>query len=437
MITLNKVEKKINIWSGGKIVSQFTSSARIYPYNDTQVIIKEDDDQFIFNFSDLDKANCNPVITSSNITSFITEVIENFFPNASSGGTEGGGGAWGSITGTLSSQTDLQSALNAKVDESKSVLANANFDSETIASATTITPTQNFIHLTGTTNIATIATTNFDGEPTILYITSTSSLNILTTGNVVTKNGLPLSLVSGKMYAFAYSQTNSKWYQINYDSSQITGRFDVPQGNDFIDDASLEPLHSFTSGGTTTTANREAGVMGIGTLSRGVTAGNRCGYFLGDGTSFDQITFGAVRGNGFYCRLKIPVLSNGTNRFDTWIGYFDDNNASFTDMLAFKINDNENSGKVQLKREKAGGGETLIDTGVTLVADTWYEFNIEQYTDGTFKAFINGTQVTATLNSTNCPFGTSEAVGGGVILKGVLGTGDVTVRIDSMWFYNI
>ena len=31
---------------------------------------------------------------------------------ASEGG--GGGGAWGSITGTLSSQTDLQTALDAK-----------------------------------------------------------------------------------------------------------------------------------------------------------------------------------------------------------------------------------------------------------------------------------------------------------------------------------
>jgi hypothetical protein len=34
------------------------------------------------------------------------------------GGGSGGGGSWGSITGTLSSQTDLQSALDAKEDES-------------------------------------------------------------------------------------------------------------------------------------------------------------------------------------------------------------------------------------------------------------------------------------------------------------------------------
>jgi hypothetical protein len=37
------------------------------------------------------------------------------------GASGGGGGAWGSITGTLSAQTDLQSALDAKVDENTSI----------------------------------------------------------------------------------------------------------------------------------------------------------------------------------------------------------------------------------------------------------------------------------------------------------------------------
>ena len=34
------------------------------------------------------------------------------------GGGGGGGGSWGSITGTLAAQTDLQTALNAKVNTS-------------------------------------------------------------------------------------------------------------------------------------------------------------------------------------------------------------------------------------------------------------------------------------------------------------------------------
>ncbi len=35
------------------------------------------------------------------------------------GGSSSGGGTWGSITGTLSSQTDLQAALDAKLDDSQ------------------------------------------------------------------------------------------------------------------------------------------------------------------------------------------------------------------------------------------------------------------------------------------------------------------------------
>ena len=37
------------------------------------------------------------------------------------GGGGGGGGTWGSITGTLSDQTDLNSALGAKVPTSRQV----------------------------------------------------------------------------------------------------------------------------------------------------------------------------------------------------------------------------------------------------------------------------------------------------------------------------
>lgn len=36
---------------------------------------------------------------------------------SSAGGGGGGGNSWGSITGTISSQTDLQAALNAKQDD--------------------------------------------------------------------------------------------------------------------------------------------------------------------------------------------------------------------------------------------------------------------------------------------------------------------------------
>jgi hypothetical protein len=41
-------------------------------------------------------------------------VWNNLWHGSGSSGGGGGGGTWGSITGTLSAQTDLQNALNAK-----------------------------------------------------------------------------------------------------------------------------------------------------------------------------------------------------------------------------------------------------------------------------------------------------------------------------------
>jgi len=49
----------------------------------------------------------------------------------------GGGGTWGSITGTLSNQTDLQTALNLKADDSAVVKLTGN---QTIDGEKTFSP---------------------------------------------------------------------------------------------------------------------------------------------------------------------------------------------------------------------------------------------------------------------------------------------------------
>ena len=63
--------------------------------------------------------------------------------------TAGGGVAWGAITGTLSSQTDLQTALDAKLPV-KSV--NAQTSGYTLVSS----DANNIVHLTGMTNVITV-----------------------------------------------------------------------------------------------------------------------------------------------------------------------------------------------------------------------------------------------------------------------------------------
>lgn len=66
--------------------------------------------------------------------------------SGSGGGGGGGGGTWGSITGTLSSQSDLQSALDAKDEKLVSLAVSSN-----------ITLVENTVHLVNTSSARTLA----------------------------------------------------------------------------------------------------------------------------------------------------------------------------------------------------------------------------------------------------------------------------------------
>jgi len=75
----------------------------------------------------------------------------------------GGGGAstWGSITGTLSAQTDLQSALDAKASTS-TLTSGLSGKQDTLVSGTSI-KTVNGETLLGSGNIAVGGSNNLDG----------------------------------------------------------------------------------------------------------------------------------------------------------------------------------------------------------------------------------------------------------------------------------
>ncbi len=90
-------------------------------------------------------------------------------PYSGSGGG-GGGNSWGSITGTLSSQTDLQSALDAKASTSalatkadaSAVSSALDGKQDTLVSGTNI-KTVNGETLIGSGNIAVGGSNNLDG----------------------------------------------------------------------------------------------------------------------------------------------------------------------------------------------------------------------------------------------------------------------------------
>lgn len=140
----------------------------------------------------------------------------------------GGASAWGGITGTLSAQTDLQSALDAKLALAGGSLTGALNEAKgaDIASAGTTNiaaATGNFVHITGTTTITALGTAQagtrrilvFDGA---LLLTHNATSLILPTGaNITTAAGDAATMVS---------EGSGNWRCINYqrkDGTSLAG----------------------------------------------------------------------------------------------------------------------------------------------------------------------------------------------------------------------
>lgn len=100
---------------------------------------------------------------SPGITAGANVTVSGAWPNytiSATGGGGGGGGTWGSITGTLSSQTDLQSALNAKQNTLTLPLSVANGGTGTATPTLLAGPN---VSITGTWPNQTISTSGGGG----------------------------------------------------------------------------------------------------------------------------------------------------------------------------------------------------------------------------------------------------------------------------------
>lgn len=128
-------------------------------------------------------------------------------------GSGGGGGAWGSITGTLSAQTDLQTALNGKIPvkvRNDVTLANGvvtinwaagDIQNLTITEAKVITTISNPVV----------------GETIILIIPGTNSLTF--SGLTAVIEGVYQSGVENRIYIQCLKVSGGEEYRITYDSN--------------------------------------------------------------------------------------------------------------------------------------------------------------------------------------------------------------------------
>lgn len=140
----------------------------------------------------------------------------------------------------------------------------------------------------------------------------------------------------------------------------------------------------------TTSESGAVGVMsiGTGTTSTGaVFIGTNTGVFsFGDGITLSEI------------RVKLPVLSDGTNRFTIRVGFVNSATGDSINGAYFRYVDNVNSGNWQLIT-RSGGVETAVNTATTVVANTWIKLSV--LTDATASLVtysVNGVSV-GTINS--------------------------------------
>ncbi len=207
-------------------------------------------------------------------------------------------------------------------------------------------------------------------------------------------------------------------------------KFGYEYFNDFliggtINDGNITTFGSSTNG--TAGENNRPGIINVQTGS-GATAGAGLMGLFGASGPFGIGASTLVTEWG----IRIPVLSNGTNRYVIHCGQNAENADGynwFTNCTFIYDEGGVSSGNTASPNFKAmtangGGASTFVDAGVAVVANTWYALRVE-ITDQTSAVFkINGTTV-ATI-TTNIP----DRANPQCVIKKALGSSDMRLQVD-------
>jgi hypothetical protein len=126
-------------------------------------------------------------------------------------------------------------------------------------------------------------------------------------------------------------------------------------------------------------------------------------------------------------------LSDGTDRYTLRSGFFSMSLPNvINEGIGFEYVDNENSGRWQLITHN--GSETSSDSGITVVADTWYKLSWQANTDGTSVDFFIDDVLVGT-HTTNIPSGTTFSLFYNTHIMKLAGTTDRSFYIDAYYVY--
>ena len=184
------------------------------------------------------------------------------------------------------------------------------------------------------------------------------------------------------------------------------------------------------SGGVQADQASEASHPGINRLSTGATSAS--GYFGFDTASSNNSIYLLNDGTLYWewC-IRIPTLSDATNRFIVHVGCASASASVSTDMFSIRYSDNVNSGKF-LGVCRAASSETTVDTGITVVANTWYRVGALMNANATSAQFYIDGVATGSPITTNIPTNTFR-IGGG-IYKTVGAAAARTMDVDYTYY---
>ena len=133
----------------------------------------------------------------------------------------GGGGTWGSITGTLSDQTDLQTALDGKVDENTSITGatktKITYDSKGLVTSGEDATTADISDSTDKRYVT-------DAQQTVITNTSGTNSGDETTSTIKTKLGAASSLQDGYLTSTDWTTFNSKQSALGYTPEDVANK---------------------------------------------------------------------------------------------------------------------------------------------------------------------------------------------------------------------
>lgn len=180
----------------------------------------------------------------------------------------------------------------------------------------------------------------------------------------------------------------------------------------------------YTSGiGSTATLSSATGAPGMVTLSTGTTTTGYLRLFLCPPVV--RLGSGEI---SFRARIRIPTLSDATNRFSVGVVMVDVINGA-PQRIAAVYTDNVNSG--QWTADAIGSGTTTVNTTVAPTANTWMVLELRPNAAGTeWTLYIGSTSSSLSSAATVTSNLPTVALGLGIQITKMAGTTARTVEID-------